>query len=128
VRFRYFPDLRKANQSALAKGFEESWLSSVGPAHLVKDTEIALAKPREAIELLRCDLGLKSTLDLYPGRGLAPIPESVFPLAIVQVAVEWRAVQQQAQWAVEASLWKLFGCGIRERAEYRACSHCHDVL
>lgn len=128
MRFRCFPDLRKANQSALAKGFEESWLSGVGPAHLVKNMEIALAKPRGAIEFLRRDLGLTSTLHSHPGRGLVPIPGVVFPLAIVQVAAEWRVVQQQAQWAVGASPWKLLGCGNRESVEYCVCLNCHDVL
>jgi hypothetical protein len=75
------------NQSALAEGFEEFWLADVDPAHLAKDMEIALAKPREAIEFLRCDLGLVPTPHSHPGRGPAPIPEPVFPPAIVQVAV-----------------------------------------
>jgi hypothetical protein len=128
VLFRCFPDLRTASQSAFAKGFEESWLLGVGPAHPVKDMEIALAKPQEAIEFLRCDLGLMPTLHSCPGRGLVPIPEVVFPLAIVQVAAEWRVVQQQAQWAVGASPWKLLGCGIREPVEHCVRSNCHGVL
>lgn len=124
ARFRCFPDLRKANQSALAKGFEESWLSGVDPVHPVKDTEIALAKPRETVESRRCDLGLTSTLHSHPGRCLVPIPQPVFPLPIALVAGVWRVVQQQA----EASQWKLLGCGIRERVEHCACSSYHDVL